>query len=81
MGRTRAILSEASRITDYISLGVMAKAFPLQRVHAVLVATGKVSLRQHDLPAHGVVYYSIALALYMRLCYREVLRCLLDGLQ
>ncbi len=32
--------------------------------------------RQGELPAHVVVYYVIALALYMQSSYREVLRCL-----
>src|SRR6202012_5047236 len=39
------------------------------------------SLRERDLPAHVVMYYVIALALYMQASYREVLRCLLEGLQ
>jgi len=39
------------------------------------------SLRERDLPAHVVVYYAIALALYMQSSYREVLRCLLEGVQ
>ena len=81
MARTRARLPEGSRITDYVSLGVIAKTFPLERVRAVLAATGKVSQRERDLPAHVVVYYAIALALYMQSSYREVLRCLLEGLQ
>jgi hypothetical protein len=38
-------------------------------------------VRQRDLPAHVVVYYVIALALYMQSSYREVLRCLLEGIQ
>ena len=38
-------------------------------------------MRERDLPAHMVVYYVIALALYMRSSYREVLRCLLEGVQ
>jgi Insertion element 4 transposase N-terminal/Transposase DDE domain len=50
-------------------------------VHAVLEATGTASIRQRDLPAHVVVYYVIALALYMQSSYREVLRCLLEGVQ
>jgi hypothetical protein len=33
------------------------------------------------LPAHVVVYYAIALALFMHSSYREVLRCLLEGVQ
>jgi len=43
--------------------------------------TGKASIRQRDLPAQVVVYYVIALALYMHSSYREVLRCLLEGVQ
>src|SRR5579859_8234017 len=81
MARTVSALPEGTRVTDYISLGVIAKTFPLARVRSVLAATGKASLRQRDLPAHVVVYYVIALALYMQSSYREVLRCLLEGVQ
>jgi hypothetical protein len=81
MARTVASLPAGSRITDYISLGVIAKTFPLAAVRSALEKTEKVSVRQRDLPAHVVVYYVIALALYMRSSYREVLRCLLEGIQ
>jgi hypothetical protein len=81
MARTVAALPAGSRITDYISLGVVAKAFPSDKVRAVLAGAGKQSVRQRDLPAHVVVYYVIALALYMQSSYREVLRCLLEGIQ
>lgn len=81
MSRRVASLPAGSRITDYISLGVVAKAFPLEKIRASLAATGKESVRQRDLPAHVVVYYVIALALYMQSSYREVLRCLLEGIQ
>ncbi len=81
MARTVASLAAGSRITDYISLGVIAKFFPVQRIESILKETGKASVRKRDLPAHVVVYYVIALALYMRASYREVLRCLLEGLQ
>jgi hypothetical protein len=74
-------LPAGSRITDYISLGVIAKFFPLEKVRGVLENTGRASVRERDLPAHVVVYYVIALALYMRSSYREVLRCLLEGVQ
>ena len=47
----------------------------------VLKETGRGSIRERDLPAQVVVYYVIALALYMRSSYREVLRCLLEGVQ
>ena len=81
MARTIATLPAGSRITDYISLGVIAKFFPLEKVRGVLEKTGHASVRERDLPAHVVVYYVIALALYMRSSYREVLRCLLEGVQ
>jgi Insertion element 4 transposase N-terminal/Transposase DDE domain len=81
MARTVAELPPGTRITDYISLGVIAKYFPLRKVQSILKETDTASVRQRDLPAHVVVYYVIALALYMRASYREVLRCLLEGLQ
>jgi len=81
MARTLAELPAGSRITDYISLGVIAKFFPVEKIHDVLEQTNRVSVRERDLPAHVVVYYVIALALYMRSSYREVLRCLLEGVQ
>jgi hypothetical protein len=81
MARTVASLPPGSRITDYVSLGVVAKFFPRVKVDAVLKQTERTSVRERDLPAHVVVYYVIALALYMRSSYREVLRCLLEGVQ
>jgi len=81
MARTVAELPKGARITDYISLGVLTKAFPLDRVNAAVAAGGKTSQRQRDLPAHVVVYYVVALTLYMQVSYREVLRCLLEGIK
>jgi hypothetical protein len=79
MARTVACLPGGSRITDYISLGVIAKFFPADKAQEVLKQTGRARVRERDLPAHVVVYYVIALALYMHSSYREVLRCLLEA--
>ena len=81
MARTVAELPPGTRITDYISLGVITKTFPVSSIGSVLSKTGTASVRQRDLPAQVVVYYVIALALYMQSSYREVLRCLLEGVQ
>lgn len=81
MARTVAELPRGSRITDYISLGVITKSFPMDAIRAALNSTGRTSIRQRDLPAHVVVYYVIALALYMQSSYREVLRCLMEGIK
>lgn len=81
MARTLAALPSGSRITDYISLGVLTTFLPIDKVRAVLRETNRESVRERDLPAHVVVYHVMALALYMRSSAREVLRCLLEGVQ
>jgi hypothetical protein len=81
MARTLAGLPEGSRLSDFISLGVITRMFPLSAVHRILKDTGRGSERERELPAHVMVYYVIALALYMQVSYREVLRCLLEGMR
>ena len=65
MAGVPAGLPAGIRLSDHISLGVIARAFPAERVRAVLAETGRASERERDLPAHIMVYYVIALALYM----------------
>jgi hypothetical protein len=81
MARVHAGLPAGIRVSDHISLGVIARTFPLEAVRRVLAETGTASERERDLPAHVMVYYAIALALYMSSGTREVLRCLLEGLR
>jgi hypothetical protein len=81
MARTVATLPAGIRITDYISVGVITTLFPADKVREVLRQTNRESVRERDLPAHVVVYFVMALGLYMRASAREVLRCLLEGVQ
>ena len=81
MARTAASLGEEARITDYISLGVITSAFPEKAIRSALIESGKSSIRERDLPAHVVMYYVIAQALFMQVSQREVLRCLLEGVR
>src|SRR4051794_27494774 len=81
MARAAAGLPAGIRVSDHISLGVIARAFPIGEVRQVLAETGRASERERDLPAHVMVYYAIALALYTTSGTREVLRCLLEGLR
>lgn len=77
MVRTVAALPARARITDYISLGVITRTFPLTTVRAVLAASRKASLRERDLPAQVVMYYVIAPARPTRhhpVAYREAER-------
>jgi Insertion element 4 transposase N-terminal/Transposase DDE domain len=81
MAGVAAGLPAGVRLSDHISLGVIARAVPPGRVRQVLAETGRASERERDLPAPVMVYYAIALALYMGSSTREVLRCLLEGLR
>src|ERR671920_2167651 len=81
MARAPAGLPAGIRLSDHVSLGVIAKTFPLGEVRRVLAETGRASARERDLPAHVMAYYAIALALYAGAGTREVLRCLLEGLR
>jgi hypothetical protein len=81
MAGVPAGLPAGVRLSDHISLGVIARAVPPDRVRRVLAETGKASERERDLPAPVMVYYAIALALYMGSSTREVLRCLLEGMR
>ena len=79
MARTAAELPAGIRLTDHISLGVLTTQFPMDVVEQVLFETERFSQRERDLPAHVMVYYVIALALYADVSTREVLRCLTEG--
>src|SRR6266545_4210195 len=79
MARTAAALPAGIRLADQISLGVLTAQFPLELVEQVLVATERESERERALPAHVMVYYAIALALYAEVSTREVLRCVVEG--
>lgn len=70
----------ATRLTDLIGLGVLTQYIPLKKVEEALEATGRQSQRQRQLPARVMVYYVLALALFMEVGYGEVLRCLVEGL-
>jgi hypothetical protein len=80
MPRELAELPKGVRLTDFISLGVLTERFPVAKVREVLQEANRESQRQRNLPAHVVVYYVIALALYAGVSYGEVLRCLVEGL-
>jgi Insertion element 4 transposase N-terminal/Transposase DDE domain len=81
MARAAAGLPAGIRVSDHISLGVIARTFPCDQVRQVLAETGRASERERDLPAHVMAYYAIALALHAGSGTREVLRCLLEGLR
>jgi hypothetical protein len=68
-------------LTDRISIGVLTRLFPRDLVDEVLLVTGRREQRSRLLPAHVVVYYVLALALFFGESYEEVMRRLVGGLR
>jgi hypothetical protein len=69
------------RLSDYLSLGVVARIYPRGLVDQVLLETRSKEKRQRLLPARLVVYYVIALALFFGEAYEEVMRKMVGGLR
>jgi hypothetical protein len=57
MGRVSGKLPSGVHLSEHISLGVIARAFPLEEVRQVLAQSGRSSQRERDLPAHVMAYY------------------------
>ncbi len=72
--------SVSGKLTDHVSLGVLTKVVPRYVVDEVISATGSREKRSRSLPAHVVVYFVLALALFHD-GYEEVLRKIVNGLR
>ncbi len=66
-------------LTDRIGIGVLTRLVPRDLVDEVLAETGRRGKRSRLLPAHVVVYFVMALAIF-RDGYEEVMRRLTGGL-
>ena len=68
MGRPgQKVLRDEDALADRISLGLLARVFPRATVEAVVQAAGAREQRTRMLPSWLVVYYVLALALFMDL--------------
>lgn len=67
-------------LTDKIGLGVLTRLAPRELVAEVISETGRREKRKRVLPARVVVYFVLALALFYRDSYEEVMRKLVQGL-
>ena len=66
-------------VADAVNFECLAKVFPEREINKILKQTGKASKKVRALPAHVMVFYVIAMTLFMGLPYRDVLRELLEG--
>ena len=77
--RTPALLPGGLCLSDYLSVGAIARVFPRGSIPEALRATGRESLRRPELPAKLMVYCVIAMPLFRQASTREALRCLMEG--
>ncbi len=68
-------------LSDYLSVGVISKVFPLQSVQAALLECDSPNHHQRDLSLEAVVYYVIALGLFRPESGNQILRRLEEGLR
>ena len=67
------VVAADGRLTDWISLGVLAGSVPRDAVDDAIAAAGKQAKRSDGrLPPHVVVYLVLALALFAGDDYEEV---------
>jgi transposase IS4-like protein/DDE family transposase len=67
------VVAGGGRLTDWISLGVLASSVPRDAVDAAVAAAGKGAKRSDGkLPPHVMVYFVMALALFADEDYEEV---------
>lgn len=80
MARTKAVLGEGARLSDFLAASLLARVVPADVVHAVLDEHGCNSQRIRSFPAVAGVYYCMALSLYPEAAYEEVFAVVSQGL-
>jgi hypothetical protein len=72
---------DSARLTDVISLGVLAEVMRRDLIEDVLDATGRREQRSRRLPAHVMVRFCLAMCLFFDDDYEEVMRKLVGSLK
>jgi hypothetical protein len=68
------------RLSDLVSVGLLARVFPPELVDRVIAASGRVEQRHRRLPARTMAYFAIGMALDAEGSYQDVMAQLTDGL-
>jgi Insertion element 4 transposase N-terminal/Transposase DDE domain len=71
----------SERLTDLVSIGVLADVLPRDLIDEVLNETGKREVRSRLLPAHVIVRFCQAMCLFYDDDYEEVMRKLVGSLR
>jgi hypothetical protein len=80
MAKQSATLHNDIRLSDYLSVGLLARIIPPQIVDSALSHHGRHSQRQRDFPADTVAYYVIAMSMYRDVNTEEVMRIISEGM-
>ena len=72
--------SSDRRLSDLVSVGVLARTFPVELVDEVIGLAGRTEQRHRSLPARVMAYFAIGMALHAEGSYEDVLGLLTDGL-
>ena len=81
MARTEGVLPGGARLADYLTVGYLAFNCPLDKVREALTGCGAHTRKRRDLPREVLVYFVMAMCLYPRVAYEEVLRLVIEGLR
>src|SRR5260221_11963202 len=81
MARTVQSWERSPGVSAYLGVANLWRTLGPGEIRDALEKSGKGSQRRRDLPAEAVVYYVIAMALFMHVNLREVLFCLMEGLR
>lgn len=81
IGQVKCVGSSDVRLTDRISLGVLAEVSPRDVIEDVLTETGRREQRTRLLPAHVMVRFCQAMCLFFGDDYEEVMRKLVGSLK
>lgn len=81
MARTKVTLAGGARLADHLAVGYLVMNCPLERVREVLATHGAQSKRHRRISHEVLVYFVMAMCLYGRIAYEEVLRLVIEGLR
>jgi hypothetical protein len=78
MGRNRKDLSTTSKVVRQLSFAALSKSLPRATVEQELARHSRKEKRTSKLPAHLMVYYTLAMCLHSQVGLEEVLRWVLE---
>lgn len=80
MSGKSASLNSDIRLSDYLSVGLLARLIPHTVIEESLAKYNRQSQRNRDFPADAVAYYVVAMSMYRDVNTQEVMRVISEGL-